>query len=150
MSSSAEGGEDAVAQVALPVDRGRSVSEYALMKLSGTATSAPAVCDREVVEDEQFAGTQADLNADGFGMKFAVREKPQLVGEARELRAAEEAWLGLDAGQHGWMPDRCLDDPRKASLAVAGGIVPGAVAGAVGGKATEQLITIGSLASREQ
>jgi hypothetical protein len=62
-----EGGQHAVAQLDLLVDRKGPVPEDALVKLAGPTDSAAPVSERKIVEDEQFAGTQAHLDPDDVG-----------------------------------------------------------------------------------
>ena len=103
------------------------------------------MCDREVVEDEQFAGTQADLNADGFGMKFAVRRNRSSSARLANSVPQRKPGSVLTLGNTGGCP--IAASMIREGFPGAGAIVPGAMAGAVGGKATEQLITIGPLAN---
>ena len=63
--------------------------EDLLLKLAGLPDSAAAVGDSEVVEDEQFAGLQADFH--GLDGKAPRGEEAELGVEVGELQAAEEA-----------------------------------------------------------
>lgn len=65
----------------------RGVPEDALVELAGSAGSTPPVCEREVVEDEQFIGGQADLDHGGLQAHVSLREERGLVGQGGELLA---------------------------------------------------------------
>ena len=85
MSLGREGGQHAVAKLDLLGDRKGPVPEHALVELARSTDSAASVSEREIVEDEQFAGLQAHLDPDDLGTETALGEERRLVGEAGEL-----------------------------------------------------------------
>ena len=153
MASVRPGGEcveDVVAEFDLFMSGERAMPEDALVELAGLTDSAASVREREVVEDEQLTGTQADVDLDGVKRQAALSEELKLVGQARELGAAEKSRGPLDAGQDGRLAEGGLDDPCETALDVPRGGFPRAVAVAVGSEAPNQLIAIRPRAAGQQ
>ena len=64
--SAAERGQESVAKPELLLDWCRRVPEDALVEFAWLTGSTPPVSKRQVVEDEQFAWAQADIDLDGL------------------------------------------------------------------------------------
>jgi len=87
-----EGVEDPIPKPELLFDWKRWMPEDALIQLAGLTSPTASVREREVVEDEQFARTSADLDLYGLQMQVPPREELGLRSKARELGTAEELW----------------------------------------------------------
>ena len=69
----------------------------ALVQLARPPAPAAPVRQGEVVEDEQVARSQGNLDLDGADVQAEMREEGQFGGHGVELHPAQEAGRGLDA-----------------------------------------------------
>jgi hypothetical protein len=105
------------------------------------ARSPPAVCHRQVVEDEQLSWLQSHGDLDVVHGNAVARKERELRIEAVKLHPAEKARLDLHAREEG-RAFGCgsLDDASEASLDIAPVIVPGAVGPAIGSQPLDELL----------
>ncbi len=116
------------------------MSEDPLAQLSGFAGPAPAVRDRQIVEDQQLSGSQIDGDLDVVKMKAVAFKKGELGKQAVKLQPAEKARLDLHAREEGPAPGcGALDDPCEAPLDVALVIVPSTVRSTIRREPIDQL-----------
>jgi hypothetical protein len=145
-----EGLQNLVAKFELLLDTQRPVSEDPLTQFARSASSAATVDECEVVEYEQIPGLYANLDLNALQIQAASRKELRLPDETRELGAAEELGVVLDARQHGQPAQSGFDDSREAALDVAGVVTPGAVTAPVGGEPADQLGALLPPAAGEQ
>jgi hypothetical protein len=145
-----KGTEEPLPEAGLPLWGERSMTENALVQFSGSTASPPAVCEGEVVEDEQLAWADTDPNFNVLNAQASLFEERRLVAERGELRSAQEVGLLLETGKDGGTAERGFDDPRETALDVAGGVIRGPMAGPIDGKATQELFPVWPAAWGEQ
>ena len=121
-----------------------------LAQLAGRAPPPPPVGHGEVVEHEQLARGERDLERRGGQRQAARGEERLLLGERGELGAAEKARLGLDARERRRLAQRGLDHAGQAALRVALGVVEGPVGTPVARESAVELRRRGPGAAREQ
>jgi hypothetical protein len=88
MGERVERAEHVVAQLALSGWAEASVTVDPLVQLTGSACTAAAVRNSKVVEDEQFAGSQVELDLDVRDAEAMLLEERDFGAESLELRAA--------------------------------------------------------------
>lgn len=119
------------------------MAKDSLAELARLASPSTTMRDSEVVEDEKVSRTERHLRLRRLDMQAVLVEEPKLGLEARELHAAEEVGIDLDARQHGRSAGRRLDDASEAPLDIAVGVRPGAVRRAVAGEPFYQFLCAG-------
>ena len=113
-----------------------------LVELARPTAPAAAMGQGEVVEDEQVARSQRDLDLDGFHIQTETVEEAQLAGQIVELHPTEKTGRGLDA-RESRRAGRRLDNACQAALAIAAGVIPRPVRLAVRNQVLEKRRPIG-------
>lgn len=96
-----------------------AMTEHRLSQLAGAAHAAATMGEAEVVEDEELAGLQRDLDLRPRQVEAAVREEDRFRVQLGELVAAAEVGIGAHARQYRSVTGSSFDQAREASLHVA-------------------------------
>ena len=118
--------EEAVAECALSGRGEGPVPVDPLVQLARPPAAATPVRQGEVVEDEQVARSQGDLDLDCVDVEPEEAEEAQLGSEIVELHPTQEAGRGLDA-RESRRAGGALEHACQAALGIAVGVIPRAV-----------------------